>query len=426
MTQRVQLPPPEAIERIRFESELKLFEDLSSDRLIAPVAERLRKSNVEHVNRRRLLANALRITDRIIPALKERIDLAKRITHLENTEVETFVYSDPRQCASCMCFENGNIFLLISSSLYSMLTERELLFVIGHEFGHVVYEHYMLPARAILAQKGACDAENAVKLMAWSRRAEISADRVGLLCCQDLDAAAKAFLKLSSGLNEELIEFDLQGYVSQVLDLEAVSRSVRAVDDLYSTHPFNPIRIVALYRFWQSDIVCELFGHAPGKQWDQDADSRICELLQLMDPDAATMGTRNVDECVVWGGFWVASSDGQIDQLEVEAISKSVKSQIAREALAFLQGAAEPNKIIREKFDRAALGCRHLPPPQRHAIIQRLVAVAKASMDIADKERTALQQICGALELDPSFAEKILAQYALQVQYTDAVFAQPF
>ena len=39
--------------------------------------------------------------------------------------------------------------------------------------------------------------------------------------------------------------------------------SVRAVDDLYSTHPFNPIRIVALYRHWQSETCRRLLGHSP-------------------------------------------------------------------------------------------------------------------------------------------------------------------
>jgi len=415
---KVQLPPKEAAGRIRFVSEQKLFDTLCGDRLIAQVAERLRKSNAEDAHRRRLLASALRITDRIIPSLTERIAVVQQMTHLEGTEVETFIFNSSQYSASCMCLENGAVVLMISSGLYSALTERELLFVVGHEFGHVVYGHHLLPARAILAERGVCDAERALKLMAWSRRAEISADRVGLLCCQDLDVAAKAFIKLSSGLSEELVDFDLQGYVSQVTDLEEVSRTVRAVDDLYSTHPFNPIRIVALNRFWQSQTLCDLLGNAPGTQSDQDADARIHELLRFMDPDAATMGNRNVVECLVWGGFWVAASDGRIDQVELEAISKAVKSQIAIEAARAIRKAAEPLRFIRGQFDRAAVGCRRLPPPQRHAIVQQLIAVAKANLGFADKEKSTLQEICSVLGVNPAFPEKILSQYA------DYVFAQ--
>ena len=331
---KVQLPPREAIERIRFVSERKLFDALCGDQLIAQVAAKLRQNNEEDAHRRRLLSSALRITDRIIPALTQRIALVQQITHLEAAEVETFIYNSPQYSASCMCFEKDAVFLMISSGLYSTLTERELLFVVGHEFGHVVYGHHRLPARAILAQRGACDAERALKLMAWSRRAEISADRVGMLCCQDLDVAAKALIKLSCGLSEDLIEFDLPGYVSQLADIEAISHTVRAVEDFYSTHPFNPIRVVALSRFWESHTLAEFLRHSPGKHSDQAVDTRIDELLRFMDPDAATIQNRSVAECLVWGGFWVAASDGRIDRVEVQALGNAGKTRMAAEAAA--------------------------------------------------------------------------------------------
>jgi uncharacterized tellurite resistance protein B-like protein len=416
---QMRVPPREAIARVRFASERKLYDSLCGDKLIAQVADGIRKNNEEDVHRRRLLATALRITDRIIPSLTEQIDLVRQITHLQGTEIETFIYNSPQYSASCMCFDKDAVYLMISSGLYSALTERELLFVVGHEFGHVVYGHHLLPARGILAQRGVCDAERALRLMAWSRRAEISADRVGLLCCQDLDVATKAFIKLSSGLSDELVNFDLQGYVSQVTDLEEVARTVRAVDDLYSTHPFNPIRIVALNRFWQSQTMCDVLGHAPATQSDVDADARIHDLLRFMDPDATTKGNRNVFECLVWGGFWVAASDGRIDQVEVEAICKTVKSPLANEAAKAIRKVPEPLKFIRENFDRAAVGCRRLPAAERHAIIQQLIAVAKANLAFAAKEQAALQEICKALGVNPVFPEKVLSQYQV-----DHVFAQ--
>jgi len=407
----MQRPPKEAIDRIRFVSERQLFDMLSGDELIARIAGKLRKRNAEEANRRRLLANALRITDRIIPSLMERVALVKRITHLEGTEVETYIHNSPHHSASCMHFENGGVFLLISSGLYTKLTERELLFVVGHEFGHVVYKHHLLPARAILAQRGVCDAQRALKLMAWARRAEISADRVGMLCCQDLDVAAKALIKLSCGLSEDLIEFDLPGYVSQLADIEAMSTTVRAAEDFYCTHPFNPIRVVSLSRFWESHTLAEFLGHPPNKHSDQAVDARIEELLRFMEPDAATTDNRSAVECLVWGGFWVAASDGRIDRVEVQALGKTVKSRIAIEAAAVIRKTAEPLTLIRERFHGAAKGCRHLPPHQRHAIIQQLIAVAKANLVVAAEEKSTLQKICIALDVNPAFPEKILWQY---------------
>ena len=417
----VQLPPKDAIDRIRFASEQRLFDSLCGDEQIAGVVEKLRRNNAEEANRRRLLASALRITDRIIPSLMQRVELVKRITHLEGTEVETYVHNSPHHSASCMHFENGGIFLLISSGLYRELSERELLFVIGHELGHVVYRHHLLPARAVLAQRGAVSAERALNLMAWARRAEISADRGRvLLCCQDLDVAAKALIKLSCGLSDDLLEFDLPGYVSQLADIETISRTVRAVEDFYSTHPFNPIRVVALSRFWESNTLAEFVEHSPGKESDEAVDGRIDELLGFMDPDAATIQNRNVLECLVWGGFWVAASDGRIDRVEIQALGNAGKTRMASEAAAAIQKAGEPIKLIRERFVRAAESCLSLPPFQRHAIVQQLIAVAKASLNVSDQEKSTLQEICTALKLTPVFPEKILGQYE------DVVFANAF
>jgi tellurite resistance protein len=136
-----------------------------------------------------------------------------------------------------------------------------------------------------------------------------------------------------------------------------------------------------------------------------------------MEPDAATIQNRNTLECLVWGGFLVAASDGRIDRAEFDALAKAVKSKLANEAATAIQQAAEPLKLIRESFHKAAQGCRSLTVPQRHAIIQQLIAVANANVAVAAEEKHALQEICIALQLNPSFPEKILAQY------TDCVFA---
>ena len=117
---QIQIPPSDPIGRIRFASERKMFDSLCGDKLVAKVAERLRKNNEEETNRRRLLANALRITDRIIPSLVERIAIVKQITHLEGIDVETFIHNSPNHSASCMHFESGEAFLLISSGLYTV------------------------------------------------------------------------------------------------------------------------------------------------------------------------------------------------------------------------------------------------------------------------------------------------------------------
>jgi tellurite resistance protein len=403
--------PGDAVTRIRFPSERQLFDELLEDTKIQEIVTKIRKEVDEEENRRRLLASSLRITRQIIPSLTDVVSEAQRITQLGSEDVETYIHNEPRQNAACMHFEGGGIFLLISSGLYSQISPEELLFVIGHEFGHVVYQHSRLPARAILAQRGGCDPQRALRLMAWARRAEISADRVGLLCCRDLGVATKALIRLSCGLGDEQVDFDLAAFTSQMSDIEEISRNVRNVEDFYATHPFNPIRVAALTEFWQSQTLTRLLGRSPAGHSDEQLDQRISELLNFMEPEPEEVRDRRRDECRLWAAYWVAASDGRIERVEVAAAGTPTDQQITRDAEAALRGASHPLDLIRERFHQAAEACRRLPAPRRHALVQELIAVAKANLTVETAEKKALQEICVALDVNPSFPERILWLY---------------
>jgi tellurite resistance protein len=96
-----------------------------------------------------------------------------------------------------------------------------------------------------------------------------------------------------------------------------------------------------------------------------------------------------------------------------------VNPKIASEVAAVVRKAADPLKLIRQRFLSAAEGCRQLPPPQRHAVIQQLIAVAKANSTVAEAEKRTLHEICVALEVNPAFTDRILSQYDV-----DYVFAR--
>jgi len=55
-------------------------------------------------------------------------------------------------------------------------------------------------------------------------------------------------------------------------------------------------------------------------------------------------------------------------------------------------------------------------------IIQQLIAVAKAILELADKEEYSPQELCHALGMNPGFREKVLSQY--DVDYVSAHMRQ--
>jgi len=85
----------------------------------------------------------------------------------------------------------------------------EICFIVGHEFGHALYDHHNLPAYGI-SQGARLPPSKLMRLMSWSRQSEISADRAGMLCCGSIDASVQALIKLSTGgLGAPIISFEL-------------------------------------------------------------------------------------------------------------------------------------------------------------------------------------------------------------------------
>ena len=93
--------------------------------------------------------------------------------------LELYVYSSPQFNAACFKPENERLYVMFSSSLLEGFTSSELKFVMGHELGHHVYDHHAIPIGYLLRGNQRPDPQLALELFAWSRYAEISADRAG-------------------------------------------------------------------------------------------------------------------------------------------------------------------------------------------------------------------------------------------------------
>ena len=73
--------------------------------------------------------------------------------------------------------------------------------ILEHEIGHALFNHFAYPTRQIMdIGQDYLSPLHAMKLYAWNRNAEVTADRVGLICCKNFEAATKSFFKLSSGI----------------------------------------------------------------------------------------------------------------------------------------------------------------------------------------------------------------------------------
>jgi Zn-dependent protease with chaperone function len=89
----------------------------------------------------------------------------------------------------------------LSGGLVDALTEAELADVIGRQCGKIQNQH-VVPATALFHLEHFASryvrwivAPALAALRSWSRRAEVTCDRAGLLCTRDVDVSASALTK---------------------------------------------------------------------------------------------------------------------------------------------------------------------------------------------------------------------------------------
>jgi Zn-dependent protease with chaperone function len=175
--------------------------------------------------------------------------------------------------------------VVIFSGTVSLLTYQELLFVLGHELGHVKCEHvlYHTVARAIkdasvvasvftMGLAGlVTDATLTPALAAWSRRSEFTADRAGYLACQDEETVIRTFTKLAGyppayyhlihprNLMEQAEEF------AGRLDNSALD-SFLSISELWdASHPHTVIRAAEVLDWLREGTAEDILTMSPGQ-----------------------------------------------------------------------------------------------------------------------------------------------------------------
>ncbi|NJN91033.1 MAG: M48 family metallopeptidase [Leptolyngbyaceae cyanobacterium SL_5_14] len=191
--------------------------------------------------------------------------------------------------------------IILSSGIVERLELEELKFVIGHECGHIHNLHGVYNTavelmtnaliRMVLDQFVATGLPNLLDaaekvihggimlfLLRWSRCAEITCDRAGLICCGDLNTANVALAKLITGGGDRLKNINIQEFINQVRTVQ--STPVRLLE-LASTHPLLPRRMEALNLFTECDTfyVWRQELQSPKTLQNQVETDRLCEQI---------------------------------------------------------------------------------------------------------------------------------------------------
>ena len=389
---------------LRYLNDLEQAKALSEEREVKRVTEWLEKQEAEGSTglRRQLLATSVRLSRKMAPDIYKLSDECVERLSMD-TPLELYVFNSAQFNAMCFKPEEGRVFVMFSSSLLEGFSPKELQFVMGHEFGHHIYNHHEIPIGYLVKGRQRPDPKLALRLFAWSRNAEISADRAGAYCANDLHSVASALFKLSSGLTGDLVKFDLEEFLQQVSDMEVIDSEPdrdAPQGDWFSTHPFSPLRVKALELFFGSKLM------DPAGMEVDSMDVGVQRLMSLMEPsylDARSDAAIAMRNLLFAGGLVVADASNGVSEAEIEVFERFFDKGDVNEKL-------NVNRIRDELPQRIERAKQQATETQCMQVLRDICVIAMAEGDVTLEQRNVLNSIADGLGISRTFICQTIEQ----------------
>lgn len=171
-----------------------------------------------------------------------------------------------------------NTILVLQSGSVDLMPDPELSFVIGHELGHIksghVLYHMMVQffaqiiSSTVLAGKFIVPIQ--LGLNYWYRISEFTADRAGLLVCQDLEAALGAIMKMAGLPKRYFNTSDPHVFAKQAKEFmtkygDTTDKIIRNISILDDTHPWTVMRAYELIKWVENGEYDKVLNNNAGK-----------------------------------------------------------------------------------------------------------------------------------------------------------------
>ncbi len=287
------------------------------------------------------------------------------------------------------------------------LDDAELRSFMGHELGHLVFEHNRLnalslddenrPDKTVLPQFG----ENL--FLRWQKKSEISADRAGLLASRDLGASARGLLKAHFGLSERNLNLDIDALLSQI---ESVKNNHDMMQENFSSHPLLPIRLKALQLFANSAKAARCGFPANGTQLtDEELEDQTDALMELTARRPSTALDQAVMQAVAMGGARILAADGVVGEEEVKKLVAALNLFVDDPERWVI---VDARRIRKELPGCLATINQEGTEDHKRFLLSALADVALADGSLNEAETAVFMDIAEGLQLSPKFAYNVL------------------
>ncbi len=177
------------------------------------------------------------------------------------------LYIDQLPFANAYTFGVDKPIIVVFSGLLELLDEAEWRVVLGHELGHIKSGHVLYRQIAeflasLLQRLGGQTLGIGQTIgmglfyafFHWYRQSELTADRAGLLVCQDLDTVINVEMKMAGGSRKLYAQMDKDAFLLQGRDYEELGKDTlnqfyKMGQTLFMTHPFPAVRALEIEKW---------------------------------------------------------------------------------------------------------------------------------------------------------------------------------
>lgn len=232
------------------------LEKLEKIPFLKTACEWITSNFVERIYNVQYTGSHLKVTKENYPKIYQYLEDTCRILCLRNIP-DLYICWDYSINASTIGSENPII--ILNSGLIDLCEDDEIMFIIGHECGHIKSNHMLYHMMAGIINT-IIDSTPGGKLLAggiqyalyyWNRMSEFSADRAGLLCCQNQDAMISSFIKMAGLPLSEYKDINTSTFIQQardfkMLDYDGMNKFAKFLSIVDDSHPWTVMRSAAL------------------------------------------------------------------------------------------------------------------------------------------------------------------------------------
>ena len=234
----------------------------------------------------KMMRQGVLVTEKQFAWVKSEVDACAEILHISPSPA-VFIVGKGGMKADAVNFKTP--FIVLPSELIDKSSPKALRFAIGRQMGHIKCDHVFYKVLTsgttgslgfVLGKWGQellnsfFEKISDLALVDWILAHEMSADRAGLIACQDLAVAQRALLNFKLAISFKGIKLNVEDYLEQAKTAqekqglisenlpEPVQKGIgrwQRSERLESEHPFIFQRIKALQAYAESEAYQKLF-----------------------------------------------------------------------------------------------------------------------------------------------------------------------